>query len=62
MKPMLKYWLTMDISLEMLSSHCCYYVCGVPALSTGERRKDLLGWYRQHWMLAQTEDGSPSHS
>lgn len=36
MKPLLKYWITLDISLEMLSSHHSYFVCGVPALNTGE--------------------------
>lgn len=62
MKPILKYWLTMDISLEMLTSYHCYDVCGVPALDTGERLKDLPGWCCQHWLLVHAEDISPSHS
>lgn len=40
-KPLLTWCLTMDIFLEMLSSHHCYDVYRVPTMNTGEKSWEI---------------------
>ena len=61
-KPLLKQWLTMTMSLEMLSSHHCYDVYRVSTMATGERSWDFcLADMGNTGLWSKQMMGSPIH-